>query len=153
MTNTNKKWRVGSIDDSVTWLKYLSKLYERYSNVELDTYHYPEDNDKFNQNAHNSDILLVDLFLGGTNGANVIRNLFKDNVEAKMIILTAYENPDICYDRLSIYLKKHDLIANPDIIFEANKSSDIDIAVESVYLAKAIKAEMMVSAVTALVEV
>jgi DNA-binding response OmpR family regulator len=124
--------KVAALDDDPMWLKYVEAKYSERPKTKITTFLYPDSYQSFLDKANRYDILLVDHRLGGTNGANVVRNLFKEGYQGNMFVVTANHNPE--YQNFSFYHSKSDIIENPELIFEV-KGSKIDMAVESSVLA------------------
>ena len=120
--------RIAVLDDDVDVADLFAARYRKLGLI-ADAYHYPMDMTRFWVEAMNYDIILLDHRLGGTNGANVAANLWKNSdVRAKVFIFTSLFHEE--YRSFKYYFRKDALIEDPTLIFTVEESI-IDRAVET----------------------
>lgn len=132
---TKSPMRVAVINNNDGWVKCLLNLYKGCNDIELFIFNYPIDIDQFRTGY---DVILVDLLLGGMNGANVVSNLFRKGIKGKMLVLVDSYDPRI--KDFSSCISKKEIEEDPNVIFsKCNKIDLVDQAVETVMLLQWIK--------------
>ncbi len=109
--------RIAALDDTNEWLDFLKSIYSTRANIQIDTFKYPEQYDDFLKASEQADVKLVDHRLGGTNGANVARNLFRSGTKGINIVMSADDFFNTEYSTFYIYVRKEDIAKDPDLIF------------------------------------
>lgn len=123
----DSKIHIGVIDDDRDWLKTMQGLYVIYPDVSLEIFTYPLDIDSFIKRAISLDFVLIDHLLGGTNGANVAKELMFYGMKGKIILISnIYDDK---YTDFSSYVNKDEIIKDPRVIFN-HQSDDITTAIE-----------------------
>jgi len=129
----DRRTSIACIDDDESWLYYMNQIYKEMPDIQVNTYLYPDYYEDFIDDFMKYNILLIDHRLGGMNGANVVKRLFKSGYDGKMIIVSSFSTKFT--GNFNLYMDKDDIVTDPRVIFRA-KGSDVDQAVEAVMLAK-----------------
>lgn len=131
-TMENKTRRIAIIDDDSNWLSCIKELYEE-KKVEADIYRYPQQHDDFLEHMRDYTHILIDHRLGGTNGANVARNVLASGVHAHVFIITG--QMDEAFKGYKMYLQKSTIVEHPEVIFDT-QLDEYDMCVEATILRK-----------------
>jgi len=104
---------VAIIDSSLPMLLKLSDLYKKLG-FSCHSFLYPDSLEDFWSKIQEFDYILIDHSLGGTNGANVARNvLARTDVPGKVRIISDEVHPG--YSRgFQFYFEKSDLMRDPE---------------------------------------
>jgi FixJ family two-component response regulator len=123
--------KIAIMDNDQEWIGQAIKACKRTGIDKVDGYLYPNNYDKFIMNAPKYDILLVDLYLGGTNGANVVKALFRKAISSKLIVVSGIDDDKI--KDFSFFINKNDFLKNPESILRMG-GSKVEQAIETVML-------------------
>lgn len=127
---------VAIMDDDSEDLTLLENAFIK-AGIKVATFHYPFDEERFNNECEKADVILLDHRLGGTNGANVANRLHKERKtqNKRVFIFTDAMREDL-KGQLETYLTKDEILSNPRIVIERD-TDIISMVVESNFLKQA----------------
>lgn len=126
--------KLALIDDKVDDLYEMARVIRTtYPDWDIRSFLYPQDLTLEAAIKHLSlfDVTLINFQLGGTNGANLARNIFKVGSGCRMIVFDDFYMDE--FNTFSYYFTRNEIISNPRIIEDLPQNSmesDIDAAVE-----------------------